>query len=400
MRRFLFAAFVSLFLLVNVAESAAQTRSLASIGFQVLYNFTDHLDGCCLYGGLARDRGGNLYGVAYINEGASSGGDIFKLTRGSTAYSFHVLHSFSVADGLCITTPTLDSHGNLYGVCTQSGGTGYGSLWEYSNTGKFSVLHEFNGPTDGGGPQDAVALDHNGNIYGTAYGFGAGTAGTLWEYAPASATFTVLHAFANGADGGRLPAGPRIDSSGKIWGTTASGPNCYFCGTGTVWSYDLTTSTFTTVLDFGNSGVNGPPSRLALDAAGNFYGTAFGLTQGNCGLVYELEKSNNYAPVILYSFTGKNGDGCESFGDLTLDSQGNIFGTTYSGGNSVSAGTVFELQNVNGTWQETILHDFSISDGLRPQTGLVTDGSGNWFGTASTGGTGKAGTVFEISGVQ
>jgi uncharacterized repeat protein (TIGR03803 family) len=395
MPRNLLGVVVSLLLAVTSAFAQTHHETNPATSFQVLYNFTDYSDGCCIAAGVARDRGGNLYGVAYLSHNEAGFGDLYKLTPSAQGYKFQVLESFDSSNGGCMGTPTIDAAGNVFGVC-RGAGIEDGTLWEYSR-GKFSVLHTFNGPTDGMDPVDSVAIDNAGNLYGTAYTYGPGQSGTLWKYSQSSG-FTVLHAFANGADGALLMAGPRIDAHGKIWGTTATGPNCYYCGSGTVWNYDLTSGTFTTVLDFGTSGILDSQSRLAFDAAGNVYGTAFGTTHGDCGLVYELQKSNNYAPVIAYAFTGSN-DGCDPFGSLILDSAGNIFGTAYSGG-AANAGTVYELTPADGAWQETTLHSFSVSDGDRPQSGLVTDGQGNWFGTTAAGGSGSWGTVFELSGVK
>jgi uncharacterized repeat protein (TIGR03803 family) len=128
------------------------------------------------------------------------------------------------------------------------------------------------------------------------------------------------------------------------------------------------------------------------------YGTGFTAVRNNCGLVYELEASHNYAPAVLYAFNANASDGCEPFGRVVLDVQGNIFGTTYYGGANGN-GTVYELTPGIG-WLETILHNFEISDGSGPQSGLITDGANDWFGTTSSGGSGKWGTVFEISDVH
>ena len=396
MQRNSFWIFASLVLLFG--DALGQMVPAPGMSFRVLYNFTGGADGCCLYGGLARDRNGNFYGVTYINDNGAGPGELFKLVPLGSVYYLKILHNFSFSDGLCITTPILDSEGNLFGVCTDVGSAS-GTLWEFSRDGTFSVVHTFNGLTDGMEPQDAVALDDAGNIYGTAYTGGPGTAGTLWEYSHSLRTFAVLHAFANGNDGGLLLAGPRFDGHGKLWGTTEFGPNCYYCGTGTVWSYDLISGTFTTVLDFGSSGVNAPQSRFAIDAAGNLYGTAFGLTVGNCGLVYELEKNRNYAPVILHSFTGKNGDGCFAYGNVVLDDDGDLLGTTYNGGD-FGDGVVYKLTKTSGGWKEATLHSFNLSDGYRPQSGLITDAVGRWFGTASLGGNYGEGVIFELSGIE
>jgi uncharacterized repeat protein (TIGR03803 family) len=384
-----------------LAQSDAPMDWSGHIRFRVLYNFTGGEDGAFLYGGLARDREGSLYGVTFVNGGAKGGGALFKLERERSGYYLKVLHDLVYHPaGDCMTTPVFDHEKNLFGVCTDGvSGGGAGSLWEYSHDGRFSILHVFNEATDGMRPVDAVAVDDSGNIYGTTYEDGPGFGGTLWEYSRFQHTFTVLHAFANKDDGNLLPAGPTLDANGKLWGTTQYGPNCWYCGAGTVWSYDLASGTFTTVADFGSTGAAAPQSRLALDLKGNFYGTGSGTTVGNCGLVFELEKNNNYAPVILYSFTGaigQNGDGCSPLGSVALDEHGNVLGATCYGGDS-DWGTVYMLSREHDKWEETILHSFNFKDGSCPAA--LTKGEGRWFGTATFGGTGE-GVIFEISGAK
>jgi len=394
MRRTLLGVLVSLLLVLSSAsaQTSSQSTSNPAVGFKVLYNFTGYSDGCCIFGGVARDAKGNLYGVAYLNDQEMSYGDLFKLTRSG---NLQVLQSFTSTDGECRATPVFDSAGNLYGVCTAVPNAG--TLWEYSSKGKFSVLHTFNSATDGMEPEDSVAFDKAGNIYGTTYISGTGFFGTLWKYSPSTATFTVLHAFADGTDGDLLTSGPRIDSSGKVWGTTISGPNCYFCGNGTVWNYDLNSGTFTTVFDLASYGIQNPQGRFAVDSAGNLFGVGFGPGRNDCGLIYEMSPSNGYQPTIVYQFT--TAGGCVPYGSLFFSAQGNIFGTTYLGG-TLGDGVAYELKPVNGTWQETVLHSFSLTDGLYPLSILTTDGAGNWFGTTQYGGANKWGTIFEISGAN
>ncbi len=390
-------ALVSVLILVStaLAQTRTQTNSPPAIGFKTLYNFTGGNDGCCIFGGVARDKAGNLYGVAYLSDDLSNYGDLWELTQGASGYTFHILQSFSSTDGECTGTPTIDAAGNVFGAC--GGLVNGGTLWEYSNQGRFSVLHTFYAPAEGGGPDGSVAIDSSGNIYGTAGGYGPNGGGTLWEYST-SGKLTVLHAFAlfYGSDGAGLPAGPRLDASGKLWGVTSQGPDCYACGNGTIWNYNLNSGTFTLVSNLDNTDIKHPQSRLTLDAAGNLYGTAYGLGIQDCGVVYELSPANNYQPVIVYHFSQIIG--CEPIGRVSFDPQGNIFGTTYYGG--AGSGVAYELKLVNGVWKETLLHTFVGTDGTGPFGGLTSDGAGNWFGTTELGGSGKQGTVFEISGVQ
>lgn len=383
-------------LLIVVATSGASKAphpGVPGIKFKVLHHFTGGSDGCCILGGLARDRQGNLYGVAYSNDYLHGDGLLFKLTS-NRGYSFRVLQKFSkAATGReCTTTPTPDNHGNLFGVCSAGGSDDKGTLWKYSSSRGLELLHSFTGPADGMSPEESVAVDELGNIYGTAYTWGPGGFGTLWEYSPASGAFVLLHSFADGDDGGLLPAGPRIDrKTGIIWGTTEFGPNCYYCGHGTVWNYDPSSGAFTTVLDLDPTEIEQPSTRLIIDGDGDVFGTA-------AGLVFKLQTNDDYSPTVLYEFNGKN-DGVSPLGRVRFDKHRNLFGTTVFGG-EFGFGTAYELTPSNDTWQEIILHSFNYSDGYQPAAGLKTDFEGHWFGTAAYGGNYDSGTVFEISGVR
>ncbi len=143
-----------------------------------------------------------------------------------------------------------------------------------------------------------------------------------------------------------------------------------------------------------------PFDGLALDAAGNLYGTTTaGGASGN-GAVFELAKNSDgsWTESVLYSFAGGT-DGATPYAGVTFDTSGNLYGTTTAGGAS-SAGTVFELMsNSNGTWTESVLYSFSGgSDGANPQwCGVVFDATGILYGMTSGGGTEGMGVVYRLT---
>jgi uncharacterized repeat protein (TIGR03803 family) len=156
-----------------------------------------------------------------------------------------------------------------------------------------------------------------------------------------------------------------------------------------------------------------PYGAVLRDQAGNLYGTTSNGGASNAGTVFELSPSGSgwTEQPLLYEFTGGS-DGREPFAGLIADEQGNLYGTTYGGGDLNcgvlgSCGVVFELSpSPNGTWSETVLHIFTgVPDGGAPGAALISDSAGNLYGTTSQGGIatgctflpGGCGTVFELS---
>lgn len=150
----------------------------------------------------------------------------------------------------------------------------------------------------------------------------------------------------------------------------------------------------------GGSDGSGPAGSLILDATGNLYGTTVGggtgCSSGGCGTVFRLAPDGT--ETVLYSFAGGT-DGAYPEAGLISDSSGNFYGTTSGGGNggcyNEGCGTVFKLAP-DGT--ETVLHVFAGgSDGSAPVAGVIMDKSGNLYGTTVSGGTGASGTVYKLA---
>jgi uncharacterized repeat protein (TIGR03803 family) len=157
----------------------------------VLYEFTGYSDGNTPSGNVARDSEGNLYGTSQPQPTPVGYGTIFELDG---AGKFTVLHTFTGGEGGADPFAGLirDLAGNLCGTTYQggSGGStcqtfdgGCGVAFEYSNEGRFSVLHSFTGGADGGWLFAPLALDSKGNLYGTANIGGIGD-GTVFKIIP------------------------------------------------------------------------------------------------------------------------------------------------------------------------------------------------------------------------
>ena len=153
---------------------------------------------------------------------------------------------------------------------------------------------------------------------------------------------------------------------------------------------------------FGTGDGQAPYGRLMSDASGNLYGTtALGGTSA-AGTVFELVHTmsgNGWAENVLYNFSGGS-DGAQPWGGLISDASGNLYGTTYRGG-TADAGTVYELApplTQGGAWTQTVLHSFANgSDGFGPQSDLTFDPAGNLYGTTNNGGAPGNGIVFQLT---
>src|ERR1700687_59640 len=141
-----------------------------------------------------------------------------------------------------------------------------------------------------------------------------------------------------------------------------------------------------------------PRAGLTADGKGNFYGAAIMGGAFGTGNAFELSPNGgggwNY--TVLFNFPGGAAGGYPN-GPLILDSAGNLYGTTQSYGADYF-GVVFELSPVGGSWEETVLYNFTGgADGGAPESGLIIDLAGNLYGTTSYGNKGTISTVFELS---
>ncbi|HLY06705.1 MAG TPA: choice-of-anchor tandem repeat GloVer-containing protein, partial [Rhizomicrobium sp.] len=209
-----------------------------------------------------------------------------------------------------------------------------GTVFRYDVAkGKLTVLHTFAG-SDGQYPEHGVVRDKAGNLYGvTAFG-GADDEGAVYEIAK-DGTFSTLHSFSGGTDGGFLYGGLAIDKEGNLIGSTVSGGAN---GQGTVFVLEPD-GTLLTVYNFtGGTDGGGPEGDMLLKGASLYSTVTSGGDEAcNCGGVYEV--TSKAREKMLHPFTAATGDNYSA--GLTAKG-GTFYGTTQSGG-SAGLGVVFSL---------------------------------------------------------
>jgi uncharacterized repeat protein (TIGR03803 family) len=359
----------------------------------VLLSFSDFPNGANPYAPLALAPDGNLYGTTNQG-GAADLGEVFMMTPSG---KLTVLHSFQGGtDGANpYSGVALDSAGNLYGT-TYAGGSGNaGVVYELDASGQETVLYSFTGGADGGNPYGGVVLDSSGNLYGTTYNGGGSKAGVVYKVT-APGQETVLYTFTGGTDGGNPYAGVILDSSGNLYGTTLYGGSTtctYGCGV----VYELNTAGSETVLySFvgGPEGTAWPYAGVILDTSGNLYGAASVGGQNDGGVVYKLNAAGSLTALV--NFAPTKGPSKPEAG-LVMDSDGNLYGTTQQSNGGEGPGSVFK---VNAAGKLTSLYSFpgaSRSQGVPAGAsgGVVLDGAGNIYGATAYGGV--SGMVYSLA---
>jgi uncharacterized repeat protein (TIGR03803 family) len=254
------------------------------------------------------------------------------------------------------------------------------------------VIYSFTGGSDGGGPAGGVIVDAKGNLYGTTEAGGANSAGAVFELTPnTNGTWTekVIYSFSHLGMDGFLPySGLTFDSKGSLYGTTLGGGSA---GQGTVFELSPgSNGTWTEQILYSFQGGTDVSSALwgdlAIDSSGNLYGASYSGGTYQFGTVYELSPGSNgtWSEKVVYSFSGGN-DGGRPLGlQLAIDAAGNLYGMTSTGGPH-DYGLVFELvRGLSGNWTEKIVHAFvGGADGSSPAGSLVFDAAGNLYGPSS-----------------
>lgn len=368
---------------VLVLAALSAQKPVHAQAFYSMYYFMGS-DGSTPLGDLLFN-GGTIYGTT-LGGGDNNAGAVFAYDTASGNES--VLHSFQGGpeDGAApIGGLVRDSAGNLYGTTSGGGAFWFGTVFEITAGGDPVLLHSFQGrPAEGSGPSGTLVRDRAGNLYGTTYGGGVSKLlGSVFEVTSGEATFIGAQNFPYGT----LPRAGLLLEGGHLYGTSTGGQVAP--PTGTVFEVGVAKPLYSFT---GGTDGSEPMAGLIGDGHGNLYGAACtggsgGFGFGN-GVIFRLNLST-LQETPVHTFRGSDGT-CPT-STLAADAQGNLYGTTMSGG-AYHSGTVFKL-NTSGL---TVLHQFTGgTDGANPVAGVVLDSDGNLWGVASAGGFGY-GLIFEI----
>ncbi|HSC18180.1 MAG TPA: choice-of-anchor tandem repeat GloVer-containing protein [Rhizomicrobium sp.] len=329
---------------------------------------------------------------------------VLALSAPTNAGSFTLLHKFRGGkDGMNPASALVaDSQGNLYGT-TESGGSkncgianGCGTVFRIAADGTMAILYAFTGGNDGW-ESDGVTFGPDGALYGTTWGGGTNICGDGWGCGTVyrlttDGQKTILYNFAGGNDGAQPAGRVAFDKKGRLYGTTALGGAF---GNGTVFA--ISPKGVETVLHaFGADGDGSTPAaNVVLDRDGNLYGTTVSGGTNFSGTVFKLAADGTES--VLHSFGSQN-DGFTAYSDLLIDRKGNLYGTTENGGSS-GLGTVFRL---TPSGQETVLHSFSgrsgqTIDGANPDGGVIVGANGDLYGATKSGGVDNLGAVYSLA---
>jgi uncharacterized repeat protein (TIGR03803 family) len=196
-----------------------------------IYSFGDYDDGCHPVGRLVFDGNGNLYGATQ-NGGTGESGTVFKLAPSAEGWTKSIIHNFQFGSydpggGAPETGLIFDDLGNLYGTTTAEGSGGGGTVFEltpFNDSWIYTVLYSFDARELGeSGPWSELVMGATGSIYGTTWGY-PDNYGTVFKLTPSGSgwTYTLLHDFTGGFDNSYPLGGVALDRNGNIYGTASA----------------------------------------------------------------------------------------------------------------------------------------------------------------------------------
>ena len=361
-----------------------------------LYSFAGHSDGQQPRTGVVV-RGNVLYGTTAVPCGT-----VYQLINTGSNWLFSTVAPLPNDCGPRARV-VFGPDGRLYGTSEYGGQSSGGTVFRLAPPvgicrtaacyWTVNDLHQFNPDTGGYDPGSGDLIwDPQGNIYGTTE-YDVSGAGTVWKLTPSGNGYTesILYTFSSndGLDGALPVGGLVLDSKGNLFGTTVQGGSNNL---GVI--FELTNVpgvgwTEQVLYNFqGTSDGAYPFVGLTLDSGGNLYGTTAGPSNGG-GTVYELSPSGNgWVFSALYSLPYPD----HPYGGVVFGPDGALYSTFLTSG--FQGGSVFKLTKTQNGWQYSSLHDFGVNE--NPECTVAFDAQGNLYGTTTGGGTFGDGSVWMI----
>ncbi|GAA4804969.1 hypothetical protein GCM10023330_09240 [Litoribaculum gwangyangense] len=344
-----------------------------------LFDFEYTVSGSSPSFGLILANNDFMYGIT-SSGGSNNTGTMYKFNPQTN--NVEIIYHFNQDDGAHPNAPLIQAdNGNLYGLTNLGGTNNNGVLFQYNlSTNTFSKLLDFESITSGAGPAFLMQAS-NGKLYGISLIGGINDKGTLFSYDLNDFSFIKLFDF-DGADSGSRPySGLMEASNGYLYGTTNQGGLSNF---GTIFKYELATSTFNKLIDLDTSMGWNATGDLIEAPNGKLYGL-MGYGGLNWGVLYELDILNNDSYNKIFQFPSQK-EGSLPSGTLTLFNN-KLYGTTRLGGLGLGSGTLFEFNLDNQ--QHTKKIDFNYADmgsgfskgftkGLNDKLYIATGGGGEY----------------------
>ena len=347
------------------------------------------------YGSLIQAANGKLYGMT--NEGGTQvGGVLFEYDPTTNTFTKKIDFDGTNKGKKPYGDLMQASNGKLYGMTKEGGTQGYGILFEYDPaTNTFTKKTDFDGTNKGNQPMGSLMQASNGKLYGTTMYGGSYTVGVLFEFNPATNTFIKKLDF-NKAINGRAASGSLLQASnGKLYGMTPEGGNN---NKGVLFEYDPATNAFTKKMDFDGTNKGSYPYGSLMQASnGKLYGmTKYGGSMGSYGYGYGVlfeynPATNTFTKKIDFDNTLK---GSNPNGSLMQASNGKLYGMTRKGGSN-DYGVIFEYDPVTNTFTKKTDFDGS-NKGRYPYGSLMQASNGKLYGMTYGGGTQGGGVLFEF----
>jgi uncharacterized repeat protein (TIGR03803 family) len=352
----------------------------------------DASNGSNPFSSLTLGADGSFYGTT--SGGGNGYGTVFKVTTNgvlSTLALFNGVDGDSSRAGL-----TLGADGSYYGTSLQGSG-GYGTVFKVTTNGVLTRLAAFNA-SNGFGPISALTLGEDGNFYGTTgWGGNSSGQGTIFRVTT-NGVITRLLAF-NGDSGLEPHAGLTLGSDGNFYGAAAAGGGGGGTGgTGVGTLFKITPGgVFTKIASLGKTVGATPEGALTVGPDGFFYGTTAVGGSNGYGMLFKATSSGTV--TTLGSFNNLNG--AYPHATLTRGKDDNLYGVTEEGGASppgyTGVGTIFRLSTNGGLASLYSFFSSTSLNGAYPRAPLTLGNDGNFYGTATSGGSSGFGTVFRLT---